>query len=419
MDPQNERQIKKTNHRSKKNDPIINCFDKLPYEIGIDILSSLPITSLVQLSFTCRSLNTFSRDPHLVSTHLSRSSINGSECLILHSDYPIQNQLHFLQLSGDNQKVRKINIPFAMSLPEFNIIGSSNGLLCLINTLFPESIYLYNPFTRDHLEIPKNFGSQDQVVVYGFGFHLVTNDYKVIKITYYTASFYHHMAGLFRGFWQNCGRQLSEVQLYSLRSNVWTNKGVVPYRLEKWSSPGVLVSRRLHWVSRWGNYYDGRLQRVIVSFDLVNDSFNVIKHPGSNPGPVGRWASCHLADLNGCLTATVPCGHGAFSVWIMKEYGVNESWVNEYNIGAYYPVSMISGEFERFHIWRNMFGKKLVRVLCVLKSGELLLEYRGCGLVSYNLENGTFKEMVYPGMPRVYETMVHIGSLKSTAFPFL
>ncbi|KAK6146786.1 hypothetical protein DH2020_020655 [Rehmannia glutinosa] len=296
-----------------------------------------------------------------------------------------------------------------MSLPEFNIIGSSNGLLCLINTLFPESIYLYNPFTRDHLEIPNNFESRDQVVVYGFGFHPITNDYKVIKITYYTASFYHHMAGLFRGFRQNFGRQLSEVQLYSLRSNVWTNKGVVPYRLEKWSSPGVLVSGRLHWVSRWGNYYDGRLQRVIVSFDLADDSFNVIKHPGSNPGPVGRWASCHLADLNGCLTATVPCGHGAFSVWIMKEYGVNESWVNEYNIGVYYPVSMISGEFERFHIWRNMFGKKLVRVLCVLKSGELLLEYRGCGLVSYNLENGTFKEMVYPGMPRVYETMVHIA----------
>ncbi|KAI3457724.1 hypothetical protein Pfo_014387 [Paulownia fortunei] len=411
-----EGQIKKTKHQNEKDDPI-NCFDQLPYEIAIDILSRLPITSLIQFSFVCRSLNSVSHDPHLVNMHLSRSSMNESSCLIFHSDYPIRNQLHFLQLS--DEKVRKIDTPFAMSMPEFSIIGSSNGLLCLINTLFSESIYLYNPFTRDYLELPKNFEFQDQIVVYGFGFHPITNDYKVIKIAYYTNSFYHHMARHFQGFKANYNRQASEVQIYSLSSNIWKNKEVVPYRLEKWSSPGVLVSGRLHWVSRWGKY-NGRLERIIVSYDLADDSFHVINNPGSASGSFGRWVSCHLAALDGCLCAAVPVppGHGAFSIWIMQQYGVNESWVKEYTIGVYYPVSMISHELERsYHIWRNMFGKKLVRILCVLKSGEVLLEYRGGGLVSYDLHNETFKELAYPGMPRIYQTTVHVGSLKSAAFP--
>lgn len=407
MDSQKEIQIKKTKHQNERDDPV-NSFAQLPYEIAIDILSRLPITSLIRLSFTCRSLNSLSHDPNLVNTHLSRSSTNESSCLIFHSDYPIRNQLHFLQLS--DQKVRRIDTPFAVSMPEFSIIGSSNGLLCLINTLFPESIYLYNPFTRDHLDLPKDYDFQDQIIVYGFGFHPVANDYKVIKIAYYTN---------LRGLNPRYNRQESRVQTYSLSKNMWENKGVVQYRLEKWSSPGVLVSGRLHWVSRWGKF-NGRMGRTIISYDLSDDSFHTIANPGCVSGPFGRWASCNLAALDGrlCAAVPVPPGHGAFDVWIMKEYGVSESWVKEYNVGVYYPVSMISRELERsFCIWRNVLGKKLVRVLCVLRSGEVVLEYRGGGLVCYDPESGSFKELVYPGMPRIYQTTVHVGSLKSAAFP--
>ncbi|PIN13940.1 hypothetical protein CDL12_13434 [Handroanthus impetiginosus] len=402
MDSKNQKQIQKAN---VKDDPI-NPFDPLPHEIAIDILSRLPITSLIQFSFVCRSLNSLSHDPHLVHLHLSRSHMNESSCLIFHSDYPIQNQLHFLQLS--DKKVRKINTPFAISMPEFSIIGSSNGLLCLINTLFSDSLYLYNPFTRDYFEVPKNFEFQDQIVVYGFGFHPVTSDYKVVKIGCYM-----------RRFQIQSNRQTSEVQTYSLRSNTWKNRGIIPYKLEKSSSPGVLVSGRLHWVSRWGKY-NGHHERIIVSYDLADDSFHEIRIPGSISGSFGRWVSCHLASLDGCLCAIVPVppGHGAFNIWSMKEYGVKESWAKVYNIGVYHPVSMISDELERScHIWRNMFGKKLVKVLCAMKGGELLLEYRGGGLVSYDPYDKTFKELRFDGMPRLYQTIVHVGSLNSAAFP--
>ncbi|KAG8367450.1 hypothetical protein BUALT_Bualt16G0073400 [Buddleja alternifolia] len=388
MNSSHEKQIKKSKHQNTK-DEHNNYFDQLQLEIALDILSRLPITSLIQFSFVSRSLNSLSHHPNVANMHFSR---NESSCLILHSDYPIQNQLHFLILS--DEKILKFNIPFANSMPEFSIIGSCNGLLCLINTLFPESISMYNPFTRDYLELPKNFGSQDQIVAYGFGFNPVNNDYKVIKISYYTYKFYHHLARHFRAFKFYHNKQVSEVQIYSLSSNSWENKGVLAYRLEQWSSPGVLVNTRLHWV---------------------------ITYPDSNPGrPSGKWMSCHLTALDGCLCAAVPQppGHGAFNIWVMKEYGVNESWTKDYSIGVYYPVSMISHQRERLrHIWRNMFGRKLVRVLCVMKSGEVVLEYRGGGLVSYDPNNGSFKELTFHGMPKIYQTIVHVGSLKSAVSP--
>ncbi|KAH6788626.1 ureidoglycine aminohydrolase [Perilla frutescens var. frutescens] len=387
---------RKESQQNEKTDDEANCFDKLPYETVVDIVSRLPITSLIQFSFVSRSSNSLCQDPHVVNTHLLRSSIKGSSCLILHSDYPIQNQLHFLQLCDG--KLRKIDTPFASRMPEFSILGSSNGLLCLINTLFPESIYLYNPFTRDHVELARNLDFQGQIVVYGYGFSPVTNDYKVIKIAYYTRGFRHE----------------SEVQIFSLRCNVWESRDMVPYRLEKWSSPGVVVSGRVHWVSR-SRRSNGRDERKIVSCDLADDSFHVVKQPGSFCDPYGRWVSCHLAALDGCLCASIPAarGLGTFDVWIMKEYGVNESWMKAYSIGVYYPVSMISHQMERSsHIWRNMFSKKRVQILCVLESGELLLEYRGGGLVLYDIFLENFKELKLPGMPRLYQTTVHVGVVK-------
>ncbi|KAL0362055.1 UNVERIFIED_CONTAM: F-box protein [Sesamum calycinum] len=419
MESRNQSQIKKTKYHNDKDegDPsTANSFAQLPHEIVIDILSRLPITSLIRLSFACRSFNTLSQDPNLVNLHLSRLSMNESSCLIFHSDYPIRNQLHVVQLS--DERLRRIDPPFANSMPEFSILGSCNGLLCLINTLFRESISLYNPFTRAYLELPKNYDLQDQVIVYGFGFHPVTNDYKVIKIAYHTVSFYRRMARNFRGFKTHQTRQESEVRVYSLSRNAWENKGTMPYRLEKWSSPGILVSGRLHWVSLWGKF-NGCLSRAIVAYDLADDSFHVIMNPGSVRGPFGRWAGCNLAALDGrlCAAVPVPPGHGALDIWILKDYGVSESWVKEYSVGVYYPVSMINPEQERsLGVWRNMVGKKSVR-LCVLRSGEVVLEYRGGGLVAYDPESGSLRELVFDGMPRIYQTTHHVGSLQSAASP--
>ncbi|CAA2979071.1 F-box At3g07870-like [Olea europaea subsp. europaea] len=395
----------------EEDDQPLNRLSCLPHDIALDILSRLPIKSVIQFRFSCRSWNFLSRDLQLVDMHMSRALICQRLCLIFHSDYPIRNQLHFVEFSDvdDNEIVRKIDTPFAVSMPEFNVIGSCNGLLCLIDSLFSDSIYIYNPFTRDYKLLPKFVEFENQIVIFGFGFHPITKRYKVIKIVYYPSVYNLEIPRHVRRFTHMSSRR-SDVQIYNLGTDKWRSIGQAPYRLEKRSSLGVLVSGKLHWMSHWGKY-NGRRNRIIVSFDLSDDSFQEI--PGPNTGNLRSLMNCHVAVLGGCLCAVLPSygGNGGHDIWVMKEYGVKESWVKEFTLGVYSPRFIRPDMQKSYQIWRKFLGGRLVRIVCLLKSGDILVEYRGGTLVSYNPDSGMFKNIAFQGMPKMFQTIVHIGSL--------
>lgn len=83
--------------------------------------------------------------------------------------------------------MKRFHMPFWEAMPEFNVLVSSNGLLCLSDSSQKDALCVYNPFTRNHLDLPKSTQSQspNQQVVYGFGFHPTNKEYKVLKIVYY------------------------------------------------------------------------------------------------------------------------------------------------------------------------------------------------------------------------------------------
>ncbi|KAL2518383.1 F-box protein [Abeliophyllum distichum] len=204
-------------------------------------------------------------------------------------------------------------------------------------------------------------------------FHPVTKEYKVIKIVYYRSAY-----------------------------NLEKPSHFQRLTLEKKSSPGVLVNGRLHWMSQWGRY--------ILSFDLADDSFQEIPIPDQT---LRSWMNCHLSVLGGYLSAALPSrgGNRALDIWVMKEYGVQESWVKEFNLGAY-SQGFIPPELQKpYRIWKNFLGRRLVRIICLLKTGDILVEYRGGTLVSYNPVSGMFKNLSFQGMPRLFQTTVHVGSL--------
>ncbi|CAI9772594.1 unnamed protein product [Fraxinus pennsylvanica] len=391
----------------KEEDEPTNRLSCLAHEIGLDILSRLPIKSVIQSRFACRSWNLLSHDPRLVHMHMSMALIYQRVCLIFHSNYPLRNQLHFLEVLDvdDNQIVRKIGTPFADSMPEFSVIGSVNGLLCLIDSLSADSIYIYNPFTRDYKVLPKSIEFQEQIVMFGFGFHPITKEYKLIKIVYYPNVNNLKIA-------RKCSRLMtshrSDVQIYNLGTNEWRSMGEAPYRLEKRSSPGVLVSGRLHWMSQMAKY-----TRIIVSFDLSNDSFREIPNPDT-----GHliWTSSHVAVLGGCLSAATHSGNGALDIWVMKEYGVQESWVKMFTLGAYSPRTTGPELQNGCLSWHNFFAGNSVRILCVMETGEILVEYNGGILVCYNPDSGKFKNLSFQGMPKIFQTTVHVGSLNPVPF---
>ncbi|KAL2524834.1 F-box protein [Abeliophyllum distichum] len=406
-----QRELNKKKCDKEEGDQPTNLISCLPDEIALEILSRLPVKSVLQSRFACRHWCLLTHDPHLVNMHLSQALTSQRLCLILQSDHPIRNQLSFVEFSDVDhiQIVRKFDTPFTRSTREFSIIVSCNGLLCLINSLLDNSIYIHNPFTREYKLLPKSIEFQDQIAIFGFGFHPVTKEYKVIKIVYYPSVYNLDNSSLLWRLNYNIPYR-SHVQIYNLCTNEWRSIGEAPYILEKSSSPGVLVSGRLHWMSQCGKF-NGRHDRMIVSFDLSDDSFRKITKPES--GDLRSWLSSYVVELGGCLCTFVqlPPSNGAMDIWVMKDYGVQESWVKVYTIRPNYSLIYMGPQFRKsYSIWRNLSWKS-VRILCLLKNGEILLEFESRRWISYNPDSGMFKNLTFQGMPKLFKTIVHVGTL--------
>ncbi|KAF2292366.1 hypothetical protein GH714_020712 [Hevea brasiliensis] len=385
--------------RSKKMHQELSNMDSLPREIALDILSRLPITSLIQIKWVCRSWRSLAQDPLLATMHLSRMNDNDPG-LILHCDLPLQNHLYSLHLSAPDI-VTRLRGPM---ISEFAIVGSCNGLLCLWHSLYKDKCYIYNPFTRDFKELPRpeQFQTQTRVAM-GFGFHPGTKEYKVVRIVYYRNE---DEASSFQ-----VRRYLPEsnVQVLTLGSgrSTWRSKGKTCYQILGSGRPyqsNVLLNGRLHWLTCRHRHQSLRL---LVSFDLADEQFQEVPNPD---GMFGRRCS-HLAILRGYLSAIVQ-GFRRLSIWVMKEYGVKESWVKEFNIGDHLPRHMDLNQEQFIYIPEYPINCSQARVLCLLKNGEILLEYKRRSLFSCDLKSGAFRELVGGSLPESFSTIVHIGSLK-------
>lgn len=391
----------------------------LPREIVLDILSRLPVTSLVRFRLVCRSWWALGRDPLLPDAQLARTAA-ADPFLVFHSDFPLRNQLSFVELSSAQDQdcghsrskkapVGKFNPPFLNSMPEFEVVGSCNGLLCLADLLYREMLFVYNPFTGDCRELPRSRQYADQAVVFGFGFHPATREYKVIKIAYYpNPSRAGAGAGARRA--RRVPHMQSEVQVLTLggrrSSPAWRSLGRAPYQIDKRPSETV-VNGRLHWVAGPRRY---RTARQLVSFDLADEQFREVPRPEG--GPIGR-SNYQLMAVRGCLSAIVYCNYGRLEIWVMKTYDVKESWAREHVIGSYMPKSLKQNmNFMPLKMWKSMNGR-VCRVVCGLDSGEILLEYKSRALVAYDPKRGKFRDIWLQGMPNWFHAFVHVGSLSS------
>ncbi|KDP30858.1 hypothetical protein JCGZ_13801 [Jatropha curcas] len=369
--------------------------DSLPREIALNILSRLPITSLIHVKSVCLSWRSLAQDPLLATMHFSRMVKTTNPCLILHYDLPIENHLYSLHFSdhGSIETTTRIHIPM---ISEFDIVGSCNGLLCLWHSLYKDECYIYSPFTRYYIKLPeaKQFQTPKRVAL-GFGFHPKTKEYKVVRIVYYKKE---------DGEVDNpqLRRYLlpeSEVQVLTLGNGSlnWRIKGKTSYQLLGMSS-GVLVNGRLHWLTCRHRYQS---LRTLISFDLEDEKFREVPVPSRES--FGRHCS-RLVILKGCLSA-VNQGFRSLYIWVMKEYGVKESWIKEFSIGASIPRDLY------YHPEQSIQNFSQARVLCVLSNGEILLQYYCRSLVSYEPNSGTFKELGIRCLPESFNAVVHIASL--------
>ncbi|KAJ6686833.1 hypothetical protein OIU79_016556 [Salix purpurea] len=115
---------------TQEDGPQTTGMELLPREIARDILSRLPITSLVKFKCVCRAWRAMAVDPQVVNLYSSCSTQDTDPCVILHSDFPIRNNLYFVDFAADDEekdKVKRLQAPFSSRMPEFEVVGSCNG----------------------------------------------------------------------------------------------------------------------------------------------------------------------------------------------------------------------------------------------------------------------------------------------------
>lgn len=150
---------------------------------------------------------------------------------------------------------------------------------------------------------------------------------------------------------------------------------------------------------------------MLISLDLADERFREVPKPDSATLNRGVY---QLVVLGGCPSAGVLCKNGVIEIWTMKDYDVKESWIKEFSIGTNLPRQLEQDVDPSFKISKFYWKRSsLVRVLCQLRNGELLLQYKCRALVSYNPKSGTFGgNMTVEGMPNWFEALLHVGSHK-------
>ncbi|XP_074263855.1 F-box protein CPR1-like [Silene latifolia] len=209
--------------------------------------------------------------------------------------------------------LRELSHPFKDCKTGTRVFGSCRGLLLLVRE--GHSLMMYNPTTQTYnvlpslrvYRAPRTFGRFS----YGFGYDYATRDFKCVRIK--------------QRFSKGIGYLMCEVMVYSLRTNSWKMVPDFPcYSLLCDLSVGVLVHETLHWLGTSNDKLNG----FIVAFNLRDETFSYLPLPNFNFNTF-RGLYVGMVDGSLCLLANwlFRC-----NIWVMKEYGVAESWTRMFNL---------------------------------------------------------------------------------------
>ena len=346
----------------------------------IDIHLRLPVKSIVRFRCVCKSWCTLFDDPDFISMHLRQASANSNGRLLFKHLSSSEQEIYSLRSNIAFAEVSRLEVPVPSKTDYYQIVGSSNGLICLTESNFKGSYlslntFLWNPAIREFQTLPKyhinNFTSPLMVVGLGFAFHPVINDYKVVRIVYFMRN------------------KTSEADVYSLRTGSWreVDANICCYIHSNVSR--TFINGALHWLAGKKNEMDNT-DNLILSFDMAKDVFKEMMLPDF--GYDGLIRKC-LADYKGSLSVLFYDAYHSnenCDVWVMEEYGVAKSWTKHFTIR--HEIEIII-PFEFFDNGEAILQKK--------KSG---------GFISWDPDGIRFRDLGVSGPARLVEYMESLVS---------
>ncbi|KAI8557018.1 hypothetical protein RHMOL_Rhmol05G0301400 [Rhododendron molle] len=335
-------------------------------EITIEILSRLPVKSLLRFKSVCKTWYDLIKTPDFISKHLlNHSTLNHTPLLVTSSIRGTKNHEMSL-LFNDGLNNGSINLGFPL-INCFSIAGICNGLVCVRLSPLGYRLILCNPSTRQFREIPgaeRNWEEENmqhvEHVSFGFGFHSSANDYKLIRIVLYSTP----------------SRENNiRADLYVMSTNTWTAIDVKLLfffgEMNEYGGydtisqiEGSSTSALLNGVFYWPALVFPSLPTdpvVVMSFDMGNEVFRRITTPVVLGG---TWYGANLQcmELNDKLDLVVsPPKERGFDVWVLNE--MESSWTHQVKVGSFPRIAseMGNGKYSR------------ITVVGGLKNGELLV----------------------------------------------
>ncbi|CAK9178693.1 unnamed protein product [Ilex paraguariensis] len=284
---------------------------KLPEDVVIEILSRLPVKSLLRFKCVCKYWYTLTKKPSFIRKHLNREN-NHARLLVHHYNLDTNTYVAALfpdkKLAGTlsiHEEIDRLHIPMGME----TVIGSIDSLFFLHNGL-DDNMALWNPATREfrllpvpHSIFPPYFSTIWHI--FGFGLDTLTNNYKFIWI---------------RSFWdeQTDNPYPSYVvALYTLGSDSWryANPLELPNRTIHNSLCATYVNGAYYWISSKNDE-----NHSVLSFNMSSEMFREIQgpdHPKKTWGSITLYNECIAMFI--CQTDVVL--QSIIDVWVMEEEG--------------------------------------------------------------------------------------------------
>ncbi|KAK1282515.1 F-box protein CPR30 [Acorus calamus] len=337
----------------------MDAIEKISQDIILNILSRLPLKSLMQCKCVSKRWYSLINDPILAELHLHRSkcdSINLVICQYRPSITVWEIQIYKL----DNESHPQLSSSLKTNIEDISSVYSCEGLICISGSA---DIHICNPSTRELVTLPRS-NSLKESFMHGFGYSPNTREYKVVQLMH-------------NKLIDGCSRLLSKFEVLTLGTKSWRPIGNVPYVLHP-EKKSITLNGIMYWLTYTKKRgFDS--QEEIATFNVGDERFGAISGP-PDCHAFESMSAISLGVLQGTLCLT--CDHFGrrvinhkLEIWMLRDDNVC-GWVKQYSIDtSLWKIHRPCNIFPLHH-WK----------------GKILLEDLFSGILWYDPGTNTFEE---------------------------
>ncbi|KAK1367171.1 putative F-box domain-containing protein [Heracleum sosnowskyi] len=321
-----------------------------------EILSRLPVKILLRCRCVSKPWCSLIDSPRFVKAHIKWSiECNTNSGLIVSDGILYSVNFDFL----DNATVVEIDQPLKSLLYDSTIMGSCNGLHCLLT---PKSgMFAWNPATRKckklapaPTDLLRPF-KYSQASMYGFGYDGVNDDYKVLSVL--------QPAHAVDGY---------KVLVYGMKTDSWKRLQNLPSHFQNIGAWCIYSSGALHWLVIKTVGQESCIS--IFAVDLGVEKYREVPMPKVQHKDINEMGLV-IFDRSLCLLEYHP--HIRVDVWVMNDYGVENSWCKLFTV-------------EHKKVIRN-YCMSVIPIAYSKNRGDVLLQVDNMKAMWYNLQRKKIK----------------------------